>query len=109
MRSANAMVYVNVIPQNFTTGLPTINKTGSGSVYPNPNTGTFTIFSIQPGLRLMNYDLQITDVTGREVYHQTINNQSQNTINLYQCSNGIYFYQLTNDIETLRGKFVIEK
>jgi type IX secretion system substrate protein len=46
------------------------------------------------------------DVLGQEVYHQAIINPNNTTINISQLSNGVYFYQLSNSKETLRGKFV---
>jgi hypothetical protein len=94
----------NDIP-HFYVGINEISNKNEISVYPNPASSTIT-FS-QLGIR--NYELGITDVMGREVYHQPINNSTQTTINISQLSDGVYFYQLTNNTETNRGKFVVEK
>jgi PKD repeat protein len=86
---------------NFT-GINDIVKNEDILIYPNPNDGNFTITSSCK----MNYEIGIFDMIGREVYHQVINNSTKATIDISQCSNGIYLYQLTNNKETLRGKFI---
>jgi PKD repeat protein len=86
-------------------GIYEINNNHGISIYPNPNDGTFTIYN----LPFIIYNLKITDVLGREVYHQAIINQTKSTIQLNQLSSGVYFYQLTTNKETVRGKFVVEK
>jgi hypothetical protein len=77
-------------------------------IYPNPNKGTFTI-SYNSQLSILNSQFIITDVMGNEVYNQPINNSTQSTINISNLSNGVYFYQIRNEKETMRGKFVVEK
>jgi len=52
------------------------------------------------------YDLRIPDVLGNEVYSQPINNSTQSTINISYLSNGMYFYRITSDKETMQGKFM---
>ena len=77
----------------------------SVSVYPNPANNILIISN----LKYIIYDLRITDILGNEVYHQPINNSTQSTIDVSQWSNGIYFYQIKGDKETLQGKFVVER
>jgi hypothetical protein len=92
---------------NQTTGINEIqNNKPEISLYPNPTSGTFTLSYNQLGIR--NYELGIYDVLGQEVYTQAITNPNQTTITVSQLSNGVYFYQLTNQKETYRGKFVKE-
>ena len=86
---------------------PEIHNEGNISLYPNPTSGTFTL-TYNSQLSLLNSQLIITDVLGRAVYHQAIINPNNTTINISQLSNGVYFYQLSNSKETLRGKFVKE-
>jgi len=74
-------------------------------LYPNPTSGTFTL-SYNSKFSTLNSQLHIYDVMGREVYTQAINNSTQSTINISQLSNGVYFYQLTNGVDTYRGKIV---
>ena len=79
-------------------------------VYPDPANTVLNIhlssnsqFSSLPSLLL------VTDVLGNNIYCQPINNLPQSTIYISEWNNGIYFYQIRNDKETLRGKFVVEK
>ena len=74
------------------------------SIYPNPASSSMTIHQSSPS---SNQLITITNILGEEVYHQT-NNSSQSTIDVSNWSNGVYFYQLTNNNETVRGKFVKE-
>ena len=78
------------------------------SLYPNPTSGTITL-SYNSQTPILNSQLKIYDVLGQEVYTQAITNPNQTTINVTQLSNGVYFYQLTNNTETYRGKFVVKK
>ena len=90
-----------------TTSATTNQIDNSISLYPNPTSGTFTL-SYNSQTPILNSQLKIYDVLGQEVYTQGITNLNQTTINISQLSNGVYFYQLTNNTETYRGKFVKE-
>ena len=81
------------------------NQNNLVTLYPNPTSGTFTL-SYNSQLSIQNSQLKIYDVLGQEVYTQAITNPNQTTITISQLSNGVYFYQLTNNTETYRGKFV---
>jgi hypothetical protein len=75
-------------------------------IYPNPNNGEFTL---SYNLTSSNSEFIIKDITGRVVYKQNINGLSgKRIIDVFDLSNDIYFYQLSNDQETVRGKFVKE-
>ena len=76
------------------------------SIYPNPASSTIIIHQ---STQSHNQQLLITNILGEEIYHQAINNSTQTTIDVSQWSNGVYFYQLRGDKETLQGKFVVEK
>jgi len=45
---------------------------------------------------------------GREVYQPVISS-SLAILNVSFLNNGIYFYQISNDKETLQGRFAVEK
>ena len=78
------------------------------NIYPNPNNGTFTlIYNLSSIINNSSPQLIITDVLGQEVYSQLITNNST-LITLPNISYGVYFYQLANNKETFRGKFVKE-
>lgn len=91
---------------NSTVSPEIIAKKNCVNVYPNPSTNTITISS---GLGIMNYELGITDVLGNSVYSQPINNSTQLTINISHLNNGVYFYHIRSDKETLQGRFVVGK
>ena len=91
------------LPDNLTNGIKTINKNEEISFYPNPASSTITISQSTPS---PNQQLLITNILGEEIYHQTINNTTQTTIDVSRWSNGVYFYQIRGDKETLQGKFV---
>ena len=97
---------ITVIVNPAVTGIQTAKEENGIVVYPNPATSELTIHS---QLSILNSQLKITDVIGNEVYYQTINNSTQTTIDISKWSNGVYFYQIRNEKETLRGKFVVEK
>ena len=98
--SDTAIHYITVLT---CTGINSINNSNSEiSIYPNPTNSAITLSNLRFGI----YYLRITDVTGREIYHQPINNSNNTTIDVSDWSNGVYFYQLTNSKETFRGKFV---
>ena len=88
----------------FSAGINEIKTNYYVSLYPNPTYGTFTL-SYNSQTPILNSQLKIYDVLGQEVYTQLITDNSS-IINLPQLSNGVYFYQLTNNTETYRGKFV---
>jgi len=110
MRNANSMYYINVIP-NIMTAVKTVDAKNVISVYPNPATNTLTINSqLSSRLNRDNSQLIITDVTGREVYHQAINN-TQSAIDISTWSKGVYIYEIRSGLQTpasIRGKFVKE-
>jgi len=68
----------------------------------------FTLSYSFPSSGISNYELRIMDVLGRTVYTQSITYPNQTIINISKLSDGVYFYQLSNNKKTLRGKFVKE-
>jgi hypothetical protein len=96
------MMLVNV---SCLTGINELSNPMNLYVYPNAASSTITLNNLRFGI----YYLRITDVLGNEIYHQPINNSNNQTIDISQWSNGVYFYQIKNDKEALRGKFVVEK
>jgi len=96
---------VTVTTVCLTVNINEVNNNEEVKVYPNPSTISInvTLTTIPP----KDDSLIITDILGTTVYHQTLNNRNTN-INVSGLSNGVYFYQLINNKETLRGKFVKE-
>ena len=85
------------------TGIENIKAENKIIVYPNPATSALTIS--QTVISAKAESLIITDITGREIYHQPISN-TLNIIDVSYWSNGVYIYQLQGEKETVRGKFV---
>ena len=105
MRTSNTMVYVNVESPTFM-GIKNIPQPNNViEIFPNPASNTLNIYQSD---NVQNQILIITDVMGNIIYHQLITNSNQSTVDVSGFSNGVYFYQVTNNIETLRGKFVKE-
>lgn len=83
------------------TGIDAV-QTASFAIYPNPGTGVFTLATDIEG----NYDLMVTNVQGQQVYSAKMNGTA--TINLTDQAKGIYFVRLSNAVNTLVKKIVIE-
>jgi len=94
------------IPDSLTNGINQLPNKETIMIYPNPATSTLTLHS---PFSILHSQFIITNILGEEIYHQVINNSTQTTIDVSQWSNGVYFYQIRGDKETLQGKFVIEK
>lgn len=107
LRTMSQMVQVDVV-HSLPTGITQPDKANSISLYPNPNSGNFILsYFLNNNI---NADFKIMDVTGRKVYSTIISGtDGKQTISVNDLSNGIYFYQITNDKETFQGKFVVEK
>ncbi len=85
-------------------GINEIKTLGGILVYPNPNSGTFTL---QYNLTAAG-SLRVTDVLGREVYaYNLLNRSGQETITLL-LGQGIYFWQVLQEHSvSAKGKLVI--
>lgn len=89
-----------------TTGIASNSIINDGiTIYPNPAKSTLTFHS---QLSILNSQLIITDIMGNEVYKQAING-TDNSIDISNLSNGIYFYQVITDKKTIGGKFEVVK
>lgn len=78
------------------------------SIYPNPVSSTLYIHAPASFNKQNASSIQITDVTGRALYEASLTG-ADNTIDVSKWSNGIYFYQVRNETQTMQGRFVIEK
>ena len=105
----NGIVYGTLSPDSFFSRINDLSlNTNYLIVFPNPASSEITIRQTNSQLPLLS-QIFITDILGNEVYSQAINNSNQITIDISKWSHGVYFYQIRNDKETLRGKFVVEK
>ena len=79
------------------------NKKSGASVYPNPANNIINInLTVIPTREEF---LIITDVLGNNIYQQTLLKMN-NSIDVSKWSNGVYFYEITNNKEIFRGRFV---
>jgi hypothetical protein len=75
-------------------------------VWPNPTNGNL---NIDQGTEIKELHIRIMDATGRTIF-ETITISSSISIDLYHCSNGIYFMDVCKDGGTIsRSKFIISR
>jgi hypothetical protein len=100
---------------NTETSTPPISNTPSFTLFPNPNTGQFTI-QVVSGQWLVNSKMQVEiyNVLGEKVY-STCPPQTPKgaliAVNIVNQPNGIYLYRVMDESGALvgEGKFVVEK
>jgi len=79
-------------------------------VYPNPAAQGYVYFNLNTTLQPAEFSLMITDISGKTLYNQTLNDH----INKVDCSafaNGTYFYTLVHHSSQQKesGKIVLTK
>jgi len=94
----------------FTTNGPFISQNNNFSIYPNPNSGTFTIAYHHLEV-LDNAEFQITDITGRMVFNDLIKGgDGTKSIDVSNLDNGIYYWEvITGNGIPLKGKMAVIK
>lgn len=92
-------IYLDNINITSTTGINTISNGENITLAPNPNNGQFTL--TVSANSAANYTADIIDVDGRLVYSKKINTNgitpTQQTIDIYTLSKGMYFVQLKTE------------
>ena len=90
------------------TGINQIIVNNSVTIYPNPNSGKFTIHLLtQSGKPIV----EIYNFLGVQVFKEALNNsEANNNISLTGQPSGLYFYRIVNESGDLmgNGKFVIQ-
>lgn len=87
-------------------GVYNLNESDNLLVFPNPSAGEFVL---KVGDETMT-SLQIFDISGKLVYSEQIENQTDNkTMNLQSLTNGIYILKLSNNKYTKQTKLLINK
>ncbi len=100
----SAHVYL-IAKHNVITGIPSLMNSSSSNIYPNPNTGNFTIsthsFAIESILTIYNE-------LGQIIYSCKLLNKNQ-PVSLPNEPSGMYFYNITGADNSIasRGKFII--
>lgn len=73
-------------------------------IYPNPNTGNFTLqIGNEQGKKI---DLKLIDISGREVYHIEVEDNSTHKIDMSHLPKGIYNLRLTTDTGSTDRKII---
>ena len=74
-------------------GLQSFNSSSSQvSVYPNPNSGVFTVELVNG----VNKTIEVMDVTGRVVLSNTTTNNTTN-VNISTLANGVYYVKVKSE------------
>jgi len=76
-------------------------------IYPNPNTGVFTLDISDPNPGRLN--VKITDLMGKVVYEREFSNtgsQMKQQIDLSQLSSGVYFLVAGNSAGQTQRKLI---
>jgi PKD repeat protein len=98
LRSKNAMITVNVVPaKRVSTGISAVTMNDERlMVYPNPANERLIV---NGKLLIGNTKLEVTDLLGRIVWNQQINNSinQQISIDVSKLTSQIYILKLTND------------
>jgi hypothetical protein len=75
-------------------------------IYPNPNTGSFTLSYLLKNN--VNANVEIMDIAGRLIYQNKLTSQADNlNIQLSNVNNGIYFLKISNGKELISVHKVI--
>jgi len=94
-------------------GIPALSlQISNVKIYPNPNDGNFVLSYnfTNSQLSTQSSSFIMTDISGRNVYAKyIIGLNGKEDIDVSNLNNGIYFYQLRNEKETVQGKIIIEK
>lgn len=78
------------------------------SIYPNPNTGTFTINMNAPNSEKLT--VSVYDIRGRQVYKNRfdVNAQFENTIDLGSVDAGVYLVNVNDGLKIVTKKIVVK-
>ena len=97
---------------NITAGYTTIADVYEVKLYPNPNTGVFTVSYHAELVSASQPLIEIYNVLGEQVYNATLKQvQGDNSINITNQPNGVYLYRVINKDAAilLSGRLIIQK
>ena len=101
-------VYVDNI--NITSGTTSLNEVNGldVGVYPNPsNDGIFTVEIA--GVLLGNEVMEVTDLTGRVIFTQTLNGVQRQAVDLSGEAQGVYFVSVRGNKQTIHRRLLYFK
>jgi hypothetical protein len=105
-------VATNAVPFNMgcTSSVTGVSESGGISdlsVFPNPSSGIFTIENVDPS-DFKNGEIKVTDVLGRNVPFN-YSNGNRLSVDLQNCTSGVYFMVVKNRDVVRTVKLVLEK
>ena len=79
-------------------------------IFPNPNSGNFTLEINSASNKAQDYQLEVYSVMGKLIHQEKLNGGSniQKQMHFETLSKGVYFIRLRNDNVVLNGHFVVE-
>ena len=92
------------LPPTISTGLNSLNKESGMSFWPNPNQGEFEIL-MPKGATTINVELY--DITGKQVYNQMLTGTETVTINAKGLPIGVYILKTQSNGKVFTGKLLI--
>ncbi len=92
------------LPPNTSTGLNELNKESGMSFWPNPNQGEFEILMPKGATTI---DVELYDITGKQVYNQTLTGTETVTINAKGLPIGVYILKTQSNGKIFTGKLLI--
>ena len=92
------------LPPTISTGLISLNKESGMSFWPNPNQGEFEIL-MPKGATTINVELY--DITGKQVYNQMLTGTETVTINAKGLPIGVYILKTQSNGKVFTGKLLI--
>lgn len=92
------------LPPNTSTGLNELNKESGMSFWPNPNQGEFEILMPKGATTI---DVALYDITGKQVYNQTLTGTETVTINAKGLPIGVYILKTQSNGKIFTGKLLI--
>lgn len=99
-----------VIFRNAASSISSIARVSGVDVYPNPSKGRFNV-DVHLNASLPNVSIRIIDVIGREIDSKAIVDpaiNSSHTFDLSEKPNGVYFLEISDGVEKLLRKVVIQ-
>ena len=97
--------YVDNVNVSMSTGIKEVSNT-TFELYPNPTTGVVTI---RTKTQYSDYKIHFTDISGKEVFVNTIVEGNIIKADFSTCSNGTYFTEIQTPNSTERSKFILLK
>jgi len=105
-----------IISGNYLASVPYVSQSGlQSNLYPNPNTGQFTIALSHPELvssaAADQTIVEIYNVLGEKVYSAVLPQTPKGALNidLGAVPSGVYFFKINNESSTINKKFVVKR